>query len=100
MTTQTEYRELEETLTKALHERSIEILELEETNRAYKARIKDLTKENDDFDRQVKNLANIISDRVHRVDQLTAEKDALRSEVKELQEALDKREKELIARNF
>ena len=40
MTTQTEYRELEETLTKALHERSIEILELEETNRAYKARIR------------------------------------------------------------
>ena len=100
MTTQTEYRELEETLTKALHERSIEILELEETNRAYKARIKDLTKENDDFDRQVKNLANIISDRVHRVDQLTAEKDALRSEVKELQEALESRERELIARNF
>ena len=100
MNQETEYRELEETLTKALHERSIEILELEETNRAYKARIKDLTKENDDFDTQVKNLANIISDRVHRVDQLTAEKDALRSEVKELQEALESRERELISRNF
>ena len=93
MTTQTEYRELEETLTQALHERSIECLELHD-------QIRQLKKENDDYNTQVKNLANIISNRVNAVDTLAKEKDQLRTQVKELKQALQDRERELIARNF